>query len=269
MKIGCMIWRIGDILDFYGQIEWIKLNGFDEVEFWTLPGAPGAWQGFDIQRALPEDILRLKHTLDGFREVDIHAGFDETGAGLAGLAKGNTDMKRTFELATEIGAKVVTIHPAQKTIEVSEIESLEKLNELGGKYRVRVGIETMGGTETERKMLIISQLNLKHIGITLDTGHIHFENGIAFESYGGLGNLIDKTNAKIVHVHAHDYDGNNDHIAIGKGYIGFPDIIAALCRAKFSGSICLEINPYRESPESILESKKLLHDMIERICGSI
>jgi len=110
--------------------------------------------------------------------------------------------------------------------------------------------------------LLISQLDLPNVGINLDIGHMYFEDGAAFRDYGTLGNLIDKVRAKIVHVHAHDYDGHQDHLAVGHGYIDFPDVISALCRAKFAGSICFEINPDREPPEGILESRKQLREII-------
>jgi len=257
-----MIWRIGDILNFYEQVEWVKVHDFEAVEFWTLPGSPGVWQGFDVQNASPENIAQLRQTLKGFEEVDIHAGFNEQGIQIGGLGEESIPIEPTFELATQLGAKVVTVHPAPKTTELSEIKSLERLNDLAGKYDVCVGIETLGGLEATRKMLLTSRLELPHVGINLDIGHMYFENGAAFKDYGTLGNLIDEVNVEIVHVHAHDYDGQKDHIAVGHGYIDFPDIIGALCRAKFSGSICLEINPDREPPEGILKSQKRLREII-------
>ncbi|MFQ6040389.1 MAG: sugar phosphate isomerase/epimerase family protein [Candidatus Poribacteria bacterium] len=261
MKIGCMIWRIGDILDFNEQIEWVKAHDFDAVEFWTLPGAPGVWQGFDVQNASQEGIMQLKRALNGFGEIDIHAGFDEMGIQIGGLAKETVKMEPTFELAAEIGAQVITVHPASKITGIPEAESLERLNNLAGKYGVCVGIETMGGLATLENILLIKRLALPNIGITLDVGHLHFENGSAFESYGTLSNLIDEVNVKIVHVHAHDYDGHHDHLATGHGYIDFPSIIGALYRRRFSGSVCLEINPDREPPAGILETQKQLIDI--------
>lgn len=255
-----MIWRIGDILDFYEQVEWVKAHDFKAVEFWTLPGSPDVWQGFDVQNASPENVAQLKQALDSFDEVDLHAGFDEQGIKTGG--EESIPLEPTFELAAEIGAKVITVHPGKKTTELSETESLKRLNHLAEKYSVCVGIETMGGVETKRKMLLLSQLALPHVGINLDIGHMYFENCAAFKDYGTLSNLIDEIDVEIVHVHAHDYDGHQDHIAIGHGYIDFHDVIGALYRANFSGSICFEINPDREPPEGILESRNRLREII-------
>lgn len=262
MNIGCMIHRIGDILDFYEQVKWVKEHGFKEIEFWTLSGSPGGWQGFDVQNASRGEIAQLKEALDGFEEVDLHAGFNQIGIQLSGSTKETIKMEPTFELAAEIGARVVTVHPAPKTTTMSESESLERLNALAGQYGVCVGLENMGGAESLQKMLLIKQLSLPHVGITLDIGHMYFENGVAFKDYGTLGGLIDEFSAEIAHVHAHDYDGQKDHLALGHGYIDFLDIISALCRAKFSGSICLEINTNIEPPEGILKSRSRLWEMI-------
>ena len=263
MKIGCMIWRIGNILDFYEQLEWVKDNGFAEVSFWTIPGIEGAWQGFDAEHATQEDIAKMKDALAGISEVDLHAGFplDSTDADSrkATLKK----LTPTFRLAEAIGASVVTIHPDRKTADFSGelrdtalTDSLLQLDELADQSSVLVGIET------EWDMLLIEKLGLSHVGLTVDTGHMHFHDGEAFKPYGSLGGLIERFHEKIVHLHVHDYDGNLDHIAVGRGHIDFPDIVKALCAVQFRGSLCLEINPDREPPEAICESRDRLHKLI-------
>jgi sugar phosphate isomerase/epimerase len=254
MKIGCMIWRIGDILDFYAQIAWIKTHGFDAVEFWTSPGKPGIWQGFDVRRASRGEITHLKQALEGFKEIDIHADFDE--------AEARARMDPVFALAADIGAKVITVHPHPDISESAEIEALKSLNDLAEQYEICVGIEPMGGIKAAHRMQRIAKLSLPYVGITLDIGHMYLEEGTAFEAYGTLGTLVDRVNVEIFHVHAHDYDGLKDHIAIGHGYIDFVDIMNALARAGFSGSLCLEINPDREPPACILESQARLRELI-------
>ncbi len=254
MKIGCMIWRIGDILDFYAQIAWIKAHGFDAVEFWTSPGKPGVWQGFDVRNASREEVARLKQALVGFAEVDVHADFDE--------AETRPKMEPVFALAADIGAKAITVHPHPDISEPAEVAALERLNDLAAQYGVCVGIEPMGGLKAAQRIQRIAQLSLPYVGITLDIGHMYLEAGTAFEAYGTLGALVDQVNVEIVHVHAHDYNGVQDHIAIGHGYIDFVDIMDALARTKFSGSLCLEINPDREPPAGILESQARLRELI-------
>jgi sugar phosphate isomerase/epimerase len=259
MKIGCMLWRIGDILDLYEQIEWVKEHRFQEVSFWTIPGIPGAWQGFGAEQATQDDINKLKSALVGIPEVDLHAGFPLDSTDADSRKATIQRLMPTFELAEAINASVVTIHPDQRTAEFSGAtrdaalaDSLMQINEVAGKSNVLVGIET------EWDMLLIEELDLPHVGITVDTGHMHFRDGEAFKPYGSLGGLIKRFRKKIVHLHVHDYDGKLDHIAVGRGYIDFPDIIKALCEIQFQGSLCLEINPDREPPEAICESRELI-----------
>jgi sugar phosphate isomerase/epimerase len=257
-----MVWRVDQILDFYRQIEWIKAHGFDVLEFWTAPGKPDVWQGFDVETAGRGDILALKQAVAGFAEVDIHAHFDEAGIQHAPPPGGAVAMERTFALAAEIGAAVITVHPHATLAEADEISALEKLNALGVQYGVQVGVEPMGGAKADALMGLVARLDLPVVGITLDTGHMHFEQGAAFQRYGSLGNQVRTLKPRIVHVHAHDYNGQDDHLGIGHGYIDFVDILSALHEAAFTGSLVLELNPFREA-ESAAESRKRLQAMID------
>ena len=264
MKIGCMLWRIGEILDLYEQIEWVRTHGFEEVSFWTIPGKPGVWQGFGAEHATEDDIATLREALNGIPEVDLHAGFPldsrENCAREATLRR----LTPTFRLAETIGASVVTIHPDGRTAEfsgttrnVAMAHSLIRLDEMAGQSNVLVGVET------EWDMLLIEELDLPRVGITVDTGHMHFHDGEALRPYGCLARLIERFHEKIVHLHIHDYDGRLDHTAIGRGYIDFPGVVKALCTVRFRGSLCLEYNPDREPPEAICESRDRLRAMIE------
>ena len=264
MNIGCMVWRIGDILDFYDQIEWVKTHAFEEVSFWTLPGKPGTWQGFYAEQATQDDVATLRKSLSGISEIDLHAGFplDSTDENTrkATLQK----LAPTFRLAKDIGSSIVTIHPDKRTPgffgrlrDSAMAHSLIQLNEVAKQSDVLVGIET------EWDMPLIEELDLPYVGITVDTGHMYFRDGEAFKPYVSLGGLIERFHKKIVHLHIHDYDGQFDHITIGRGYIDFPDIIRALRTVRFRGSLCLEINPDREPPEAICRSRDRLRAMIE------
>ena len=261
MRIGCMIWRVDGVLDFYEQVTTVKTGGFEAVEFWTLPGQPGVWQGFDALSASPGDTRALKRALAGFEEIDIHAGFDLSGTPHAGSGAGPVPMEPTFELAAEVGAKVITVHPDRGLTESAEIEALQRIAGLAAQYEVLVGIEPMGGEGAARRMRLLSRLSLPNVGVTLDVGHMYFEHGAAFEACGTLGNLVREIDAHVVHVHAHDYDGHYDHLAIGRGIIDWSDIVGALCATGFSGSLVLELNPFRE-PESVIESQARLREMI-------
>lgn len=67
---------------------------------------------------------------------------------------------------------------------------------------------------------------------------------------------------QIFHLHIHDYDGENDHLALGKGKIRFDEIIASLRKIGYEGSLCLELNPDRNSVEDILKSRDAVIELI-------
>lgn len=228
---------------------------------------PKVWQGFDVLSASRDDVQTIKRALAGFQEIDVHAGFNLSGTPQSGFGTGPVQMEPTFELAAEVGARVITVHPDRGLAESAEIEALQVIADLAARYKVLVGIEPMGGEKAERRMRLLSRLSLPNVGVTLDIGHMYFENGAAFAAYGTLGHLVKEVDARVVHVHAHDYDGRDDHLAVGRGIVDWSDVIGALCGASFSGSLCLELNPFRE-PESVVASQTRLRGMINSVSRS-
>jgi sugar phosphate isomerase/epimerase len=64
-------------------------------------------------------------------------------------------------------------------------------------------------------------------------------------------------------MHLHDYDGKLDHLAIGNGKIDFHQILHALVRIRYNGSLCLELNPDVVTPEGILQSRTALQKILD------
>jgi len=266
MKIGCMVWRIGDILPFFDQVRWIRDHGFEEISFHTRPGDPGKWEGFD-PAAPPDRVALLKDELAPFEDVDLHAPFGIPDLALASPDAGKRELALarlvpTFELGRAVGAKVVTVHVEGPPSSGGEgranlAESLKLLDRLAEKHRVRVGVET------EEYCDLPAELGLQNIGLTVDVGHFSMGGGKKYERYGSLGGVIRTFREKIFHVHVHDYDGEHDHIAIGRGHIDFDDVCGALKEINYSGSLCLEINPDREPPEDIIRSRDALRAILE------
>ena len=51
LNLAFMCWRIGDILDFDAQVQWVKEAGFESIAFHASPGHPGKWRGVDPAQA--------------------------------------------------------------------------------------------------------------------------------------------------------------------------------------------------------------------------
>lgn len=272
MKVGCMVWAIDGLdLDFWGQIAWIREHGFDEVSFHTCRHLAGTGQGIEPDCGDKTLLARLKGSLAGFTEVDIHAPFDNydlcfvSPNPLVREASIRT-LEKTIRFAAGIGAETVTFHPgtsgaamAEKERKANLQESLFKLDEMAGDAGVKLAVE-MEGDYT-----VLAEAGVRHIGLTLDTGHLSSEDGAGYRQYGTIGGIIRAFPDRVFHLHIHDYDGSHDHLALGKGRIDFREIVSSLKETGYQGSLCLELNENRNSVADWLESREFLKRLLAEI----
>ena len=263
MQIGCMVWRIGDLLDFGEQIDWLRRHRFEAVSFWTCAGQPGVWQGFDFASATDDDVARLRDELSAFASVDLHAA-TPLSAAPADKASGRNaidELHRAVQFAGDIGATTVTMH-VEDLGQGGERSGdpltthLGYLNHAAQAAGVRIGLELTHSYE------LALRANTPQIGLTLDVGHVSFDDGAGYREFGSIAGLIEHVGQRLFHLHVHDYDGVHDHIPIGTGQIDWPPIIEALRRIDYRGVLCLELNPDRASPEDILESRRRLLQLL-------
>ncbi|MBM3957720.1 MAG: sugar phosphate isomerase/epimerase, partial [Gemmatimonadetes bacterium] len=100
------------------------------------------------------------------------------------------------------------------------------------------------------------------IGLTLDVGHLSFEEGAGYREFGSIGGLIRYVGRRLVHVHAHDYDGVRDHLPVGAGRLDWDDIAEGLRSIGYEGVVCLELDPDRATPEQLLQSRDRLRELL-------
>jgi len=186
-------------------------------------------------------------------EIALHAPFVYSDIGsiserhrLASLE----DIRETAELARQLDAKKVTVHPGSKT-KFSEREgrsrralgaSFALLDKVGLENGVRIAIENMPfrprsflndnihDLDSAKK---VAEMAVEHenIGFCLDVGHARTtENCLT---------LMEVFKKRIWDVHLHDSDGANDHKSIGKGTLDFERIIPELKR-HYKGTAFLE-----------------------------
>ncbi len=255
-KISCMMWRIGDILDFDAQLDWICDAGFEAVSFHASPGNPGKWRGVDPAATNKKVRRRLRDRLSAFSMCEIHAPFSHV-LGSDGPPKVVELFRPIIEFAGDVGASILTVHGNPPVgPEVSDYEAwqstLERLNEMAEKNGVVIGLELMRGFEG------LSAPRRDHIGITLDVGHMYLDEGAGYLPYHTIGGLIRSLSDVLVHLHVHDYDGTYDHIEIGTGRVDFDEVLRSLSAIAYEGTLCLELNPDRVSPEGIRRSADFL-----------
>jgi len=264
MQIGCMLWRIGQLLDFGDQLGWLRREGFEAVAFWTCAGQPGVWQGFDFASATDDDIRRLAAEMGAFASVDLHAAVPLR-AGSREEARTNSaleTLQRTVEFAGRIEAATVTVHLERSgeggpQSPEALVTLLGYLNYAAHATGVRIGLELTHGYE------LALRADTPQIGLTLDVGHVSFDDGAGYREFGSIAGLIEHIGSRLFHVHAHDYDGVHDHIPIGTGRIDWPPVVEALERVGYQGVLCLELNPDRASPEDIVKSRDRLLELLE------
>jgi sugar phosphate isomerase/epimerase len=268
IHIGCMVWQIADLnLEFWSQIEWIRQHGFDEVSFHTCTYL-GDGAGIEPDATDPDLVGRLRHATRGFQEVDIHAPFDNYDVCLVSpnpliREASIRTLERTIRFAQALGASSVTLHAGNSRAPLTAqacrehlAESVASLASLGQETGVRLALELTSDYD------LVPQHGGEYVGLTIDTGHVSFDHGAGYREFGSIGGLIRRFAPQIFHLHIHDYDGTHDHLALGKGTIDFGSIILALKEIGYRNSLCLELNPRRNSVAELLASRDRLRELV-------
>jgi len=254
LRLGFMVWRIGDILDFDRQVEWVAHAGFESIAFHASAGTPGKWRGVDPAAANSAERQRIRRLLASFSGYEIHAPFDA-------VIKPETPerslkkLEQVLAFAGDVGASIVTVHvepPPSQASDAGWQKALDRLDAAAAKAGVRVGLEFYTGFEWLR------QPRRERIGATLDAGHMYLRDGAGYRPYGSIGRLARFLDEVLFHFHVHDYDGKVDHIEIGTGRVDFDDLLRALAALEYRGALCLELNPDRCSPDGIRRSAAFL-----------
>ncbi len=109
---------------------------------------------------------------------------------------------------------------------------------------------------------IFSEIDHPQLGITVDTGHLHWAKVDTVA-------LIHKWAPKIWNVHLKDV-AERASVAIGEGNVDLQAIISALHEIDFEGALGLEIEPVdtENLPKYVADSYPLLSAMVEEITGA-
>ena len=187
--------------------------------------------------------------LDSFNlDYTIHAPFmDVNIAALGRKSRENSisQIKDSVDLANEIDAKAVVVHPGlipfiakdmpEEIYKVAN-SSIKEISEYSKDLGINTTIENMPAFESmiyqdmSRLDEVLCELDM---GMTLDIGHAH-HSGIAPEAM-----YFDS----IKHIHAHDNMGDDDsHLALGEGNIQLKRIIDTFEDKNYDGIYMIEVN---------------------------
>lgn len=173
------------------------------------------------------------------------------------------ELFRNIDVAYEIGAKLVVIHPGlepyglklDKRAEL-ELDSYKRIADYGQEKNIKIGLENEARTcfwfpERANDLNILAgtveKIGKNNFGLTLDIGHAN----VSQQDYI---NTITNYSDKIFHIHAHDNFGKPEinmakcnrpdpHLTIGKGEIDWSRVIHSLEDSNYSGYFEIECSP--------------------------
>ncbi|MHA1306700.1 MAG: sugar phosphate isomerase/epimerase family protein [Candidatus Heimdallarchaeota archaeon] len=273
MKIGASFLlnfqEKGTILEFLEQVSNRKLS---VVEIVAEP--PYCFLD-DIDLTEREKIrdFAIEHNL----ELTVHGSFSDLNIGAYNDNVRNftlSEIKKSIQFASDIGAKIVTIHPAEfgaightypEVIKKNNIESVKILTLFAAELDVQIGFENMPiftwnqlteSYDPKEIRAVIESINLSNLGITWDVGHSNTTKMSMNEFYNQFKDHL-------IHIHLHDNAGPNDgwsdtHLEIGKGTIDWQKFFDFLIKMNYQGSLVFELNSWEKIDNSLVYLKNIL-----------
>lgn len=185
------------------------------------------------------------------------------------------ELQQTIDLAGEIGARVVVIHPGP--IDTPDVEPARADEEVRGAARVNLRSfleEALPRAETSGVTLCLENLahtpgnviqsyaelvdvvkRIDHplMRIILDVGHADTSDGLrqAFDTFAPY----------LRHIHVHDSNGQRDHLEIGAAKIDFNDYLDVL--RPFPYTLAMETRDDSDPRGCVLRSR----DVLKRLLG--
>jgi len=261
MRYGAMNFPVVPVLD---EIERVAGLDFDYLELAMDP--PLAHysvllsQRLAITKALRDAGLGLVCHLPTFvSAADLTESIREASLG---------EMLSSFDLAADLGAEKVVLHPPMvtglgvfvvPTVKELAFAFLEKMSEAGAERGLPLCLENM----MPRNILAVEPEDFFEIferfpdfKLTLDSGHAHIDNP------GGnrLRGFVDRFPGKIGHLHLSDNSGRGDeHHAVGKGTIDFSSLAFKLREDGYNDTVTLEI--FSDHPHDLTDSRRQVEAM--------
>ena len=254
MKIGAMNHPRADYIE---EIKWIAQNGFDFIDLTCEP-----------PQSMFFDPVMVKKTLD-YYNLEAIGHSDPTLPAIYPIKEIRNfcldEFKKTIDNFHQIGIHKVNIHPFYNAPHLSDQEVLIeniKVIKIMSNYCQSLGIELMlenfirPFNSVETFLSIVNEVpNLK---VHLDIGHCNLEGDAEII----ISHFFEKLGSKIIHLHMHDNDGEEDeHLPLGCccGNINWPKMIKFIKDQGYDNSITLEV--FCDDPDFLLLSKNKLRKM--------
>jgi sugar phosphate isomerase/epimerase len=179
-----------------------------------------------------------------------------------------TEMRRSLEVAFELGAAKIVLHPSMVAglgafvgdrIKAYAYDFLAEMVEAALQMRLTLCLESMfprymlGGQPTDLEEMFTAFPSLK---LVLDTGHAHIDD----RGEGRLLQLVEQFGSRIAHIHVSDNHGRRDeHLAVGHGTVDFAGLVQKLQAIGYDDTLTLEV--FCENRQQLVDSRKRLEAM--------
>ena len=198
-------------------LEMINGYGFEYAEIW-MEHILKTGESTGVIRQKAED-LNMKLSLHA-TSYDINIASVNKGIRQESLKQ----VHEAIRTADKLGVKTVVVHPGRlSTKRMSEEdyyslldEALKQIDEWGGKYHIKIGLEAMEKKSLEVYVTPENVNNIlskgwNNIGLTLDMAHVY--------TFSDVQCFMDTLKHKdlIYHVHLSDGDEKNVHLPLGWG----------------------------------------------------
>ena len=261
MLYGAMNFPVMPVLE---QIEDIARLGFDYLELaMDPPMAHHSLLAADraaIVGALTSRGLGLVCHLPTFvLTADLTAGLR-----LASVQ----EMRRSLEVARELGAKKAVLHPSgvggmgafvPDVVKGHAFDFLAEMTTAAEELQITLCLENMfprnriGVTPEDLEEIFTAFPSLR---FTLDTGHANIDSDENIRLY----QLVERFGRRLGHLHFSDNHGKrDDHLAIGRGTVNFPELVRRLKIIGYDDTITLEV--FEKDRLLLARSRRQVADM--------
>jgi sugar phosphate isomerase/epimerase len=220
-------------------------------------------EGMHEMSTIKGDIENVQDSYDV--SFSVHAPFSDLN--LASLnpkirESSITQVKEAIRISSDLGIKVVTIHPGHKSplgayfadkFSLTNKKSIKELDKIGEEYGVILALENMPQMwislchDAQQIKELIMDTNLK---ICFDFGHANLSDAI---------NEIMELKENFANIHIHDNLGDHDyHLVLGEGNIDIPGILLGL--SEYKGDYIIESTNLIEGIKSRDVMEKMLND---------
>lgn len=170
-----------------------------------------------------------------------------------------------LDLYVSLGVRAGVLHPSCRQPELSSeqrferwVTTLKTLTEHLAGTEMSIALENAGGILLTAEALngLIDAVGDEHLGICLDTGHLHLNKALA-DNPNAQSDFIRTAGKRLIALHIADNDRSRDEhlMPFGGGTVNFRDVMRGLSEIGYDRLFNLEIPGERRAPLEVLRAK--------------